>query len=753
MVMTASSPRVLLRRLREVMAGSGSPQDRLNLVVSQIASNMVAEVCSVYLMREGRLLELFATEGLNPQAVHKTQLQVGEGLVGDIAAHARPLNLKDAQSHPLFAYRPETGEEIYHSLMGVPILRGGRVLGVVAVQNRTMRDYTEEEVEALQTIAMVLAEMVGSGQLVESETFEESVAAALPQRLEARILAEGIAMGRAVLHEPRIEVVRTIAEDVATEQRRLSGAVEGLRSSIDRLLASSELAAGGESRDVLEAYKMFAYDRGWLARLEAAVDSGLTAEAAIKRVHEETRARMHEITDPYLRDRLADLDDLANRLYLHLTGRQRGLPEQMPDDAVVVARHMGPAELLDYDRRRLRAVLLEEGSPASHVAIVARALDIPLLGRCGGITDLTDPGDPIIVDGDHGQVFIRPQEDVVQAFQQNLEARAQRQAKFAALRSEPATTRDGVPLSLHINAGLLVDMHHLDDTGADGIGLYRTELNFMVRASMPNVSEQTDYYRRVLDHARHRRVVFRTLDIGGDKILPYQHDDTQEENPAMGWRAIRIALDRPALLKAQLRALLAAAAGRRLDVMFPMVAEVAEFKAARAILENEVARMARLGRELPHSLRVGSMLEVPSLMWQLDSLLPEVDFISVGSNDLVQFLFAVDRGSPRVAGRYDPLSPVVLSFLRSVVARCDDAGVPVSLCGEMAGSPLEAMALIGLGFRTISMPPASVGPVKEMVRSLDAGRLSAFMDALYVSTEHSVREPLQRFAEENQVVI
>lgn len=741
-------PRVLLRRLREVLAGSSGPQILLDQVVGLIASNMVAEVCSIYLTREGQVLELFATEGLNRDAVHKTQLAFGEGLIGDIAAHAHPLNLRDAQAHPLFAYRPETGEESYHSLMGVPILRGGRVLGVVAVQNRIMREYTDEEIEALQTTAMVLAEMIASRQ------FKETVAApSLPHRIEGRILAEGVAMGTAVLYEPRIEVIRPIAEDIEAEKRRMAAAIEDLQSSVDRMLSLPQLAPSGESRDVLEAYKIFAHDRGWRNQLEAAVASGLTAEAAVKRVHEETRARMHEITDPYLRERLADLDDLANRLYMHLTGKRRTGPEGLPQDAVIVARNMGPAELLDHDRDRLSAVLLEEGSVASHVAIVARALDIPVIGGCEDVTDLADPGDRIIVDGDHGQVFIRPREDVVRAFGQNLAARAERKAKYAATRDEPAVSKDGVAVSLNINAGLLVDLHHLEDTGADGIGLYRTELHFMVRASMPKVTEQTEYYRRVLDHAGDRRVVFRTLDIGGDKILPYQPTDGDGENPAMGWRAIRIALDRPALLKAQLRALLRAAGGRRLDVMFPMVAEVAEFEAARKILDEEVGRSARLGYEMPHAIKVGTMLEVPAMVWQLPALLPKVDFLSVGSNDLIQFFFAVDRSSPRVADRYDRLSPAALSILRSIVLHSDAAGVPVSLCGEMAGSPLEAMALIGIGFRTISMRPASIGPVKEMVCSLDVAALSAYMKSLYELPDHSLRERLNRFAQDHQIAI
>jgi len=753
--LVANNPRILLRQLHVVMAESGDPEALLARVVRLIASNMAAEVCSVYLMGADNVLELFATEGLNAEAVHLTRLRVGEGLTGEIAAHARPLSLVDAQAHPKYAYRPETGEEVYHSFAGVPLLRGGRVLGVLIVQNRTPRNYTDEDVEALQTIAMVLAEMVGSGPLAEPTLFGDGDQAAfLPRRVEGRVLSDGLAMGHAVLHAPRIEVSHTIADDVPDERRRLTEAVGNLRDGIEDMLASSKAAKSGESRDILETYRMFAHDHGWLMRLEAAVDSGLTAEAAVMRVHEETRARMHEVADPYLRERLADLDDLANRLFQHLIGRAGGsLKVELPDQAVLVARDLGPAELLDYDPGRLRAVLLENGSATSHAAIVARALEIPVLGRCDQVTDLVFPGDLIVVDGDHGQAFLRPGENIVEAFTNSLKARAERRAHFAALRDLPAVSKDGTTVSLNINAGLLIDMHHLQVTGADGVGLYRTELNFMVRASMPSIRQQTEYYSRVLDQADDCPVVFRTLDIGGDKLLPYQNADHKEENPAMGWRAIRIALDRPALLRSQLRALLQAAAGRSLSVMFPMVSEVAEFRAARRLLQVELDRLERFDRPRPASLKVGTMLEVPALVWQLPTLLAEIDFLSIGSNDLVQFLFAVDRTSARVADRYDRLSPIVLSLFQDVVRQCERANTPVSLCGDMAGSPLDAMALVGLGFRSVSMPPAAIGPVKQMVRTLDVGRLAAFLSTRVDGVEHSLRDTLEDYAHKEGVVI
>ncbi len=746
-------PRGLLRRLREVMAEAGTVDERLGRVVRNIAANMVAEVCSVYLLRSDEL-ELYATEGLNPDAVHKTRLKVGEGLVGDIASNARPLALADAQNHPQFAYKPETGEEIYHSLLGVPILRDSRVIGVLVVQNQTRRQYADEEVEALETIAMVLAEMVASGQLSGGEDLvTASRATTAPFRADGRMLSEGLAIGQAVLHEPRIHVEKTIADDIPYEKERLDAAVASMRDQVNRMLETPDSDLVGESRDVLETYKMFAHDTGWLAKLHQAAESGLTAEAAVLRVQGDTRHRMQAITDPYLRERLADLDDLANRLLLHLTGKpMHSAAENLPDNAILFARSMGPAELLDYDRRKLQGVVLEEGSSVSHVAIVARALSIPVLGGVEGVIAKVEPGDTVVVDGEHAQVFVRPVSDVINAFHQSLSLRKARLAKYAAQRDDPPLTRDGTRISLLINAGLLIDLSHLDETRADGIGLYRTELQFMVRPTMPKAEAQTAIYRRVIEHAGDRPVVFRTLDIGGDKVLPYLVK-YPEENPAMGWRAIRLALDRPALLKVQLRALLTAAEGRNLHVMFPMIAEVDEFRRARKLLDREVQRLVNLRKRVPQKIAVGTMLEVPALAWQLPALLPLVDFVSIGSNDLMQFLFATDRGSPKMADRYDPLSPSMLGFLRWVVEQCRAAGKPVTLCGEMGSRPLEAMALIGLGLERLSMPANAIGPVKEMLRSLDVPQLTAFMAGLYQSPEHSIRAQLEEFARENGVIV
>lgn len=748
-----ASSRRLLARVRDVMAGPGLAQERLDRIVAIIAADMVAEVCSIYVRRPGDVLELFATQGLKPDAVHNTRLRVGEGIVGDIAAHARPLALSDAQKHPNFAYRPETGEEIYYSMMGVPVMRGGTLVGVVAVQNRTRRQYAEEEVETLQTVAMVLAELIAGGELVSLGEFRPIDGIALkPLRLEGTRLNAGIGMGQAVLHQRRFVIERVVAEDPALEHTRLRKAFADMHGALDTMLNDGKLSQGGEHRDVLEAVRMIAEDEGWLRRIAEAIDGGLTAEAAVEKAQNDIRARFSQVQDPYLRERVHDFEDLASRLLQNLIGAEAA-SERMPGEHVVlVARSLGPAELLDYDHTRVRGLVLEEGSATSHVAIVARALDIPVVGQARDAVARIGPGDTVIVDGENAQVLVRPGEDAQQMFLEGIRARAERKAKYAEMRDLPAVTQDGVRIQLNMNAGLLIDLPHLHDSGADGVGLYRTEVPFMVRASFPDVRTQERIYARVIEQAAGKPVVFRTLDVGGDKMLPYW-DKANEENPAMGWRAIRVALDRPAMLRQQLRALIRASAGRDLRVMFPMIAEVAEFVGARALLERELAREGRLGNGVPTMLSVGVMLEVPSLLYQMDALVKEVDFISVGSNDLLQFLFASDRGNPRLSERYDSLSSPVFQCFKGVADACRAAGVSVGLCGEMAGDPLGALALIGLGFRNLSVAPPAIGPVKTMIRSLSVAPLAAYMESLLNGPDRSAREKLRGFAKDHGVII
>lgn len=746
-------PRVLLRRLTEVMSEPVPAQSRLDKIVVLIAANMVAEVCSVYVLRADGQLELYATEGLNRAQVHNIQMRLGEGLVGTVAQEAKPLALSNAQAHPAFKFFPELGEEMFNAFVGVPILRAGDMLGVLVVQNKANRVYAEEEVEALQTVSLILGEMIASGELQAIATPGKELATSRPLQLSGTALVDGIGLGHVVLHERRVVVKRLVAENPTKELMRLDQAIEDLKKSIDTMLARSDLTRAGDHRDVLEAYRMFANDRGWAAKMREAIESGLTAEGAVEKVQSDTRARMLRMTDAYLRERLHDLDDLATRLLRQLSGDiSTSARVDLPKDAIIVARNMGPAELLDYDRDRVRGLVLEEGSPTSHVTIVARALGIACVGEVEDIIARVEDGTAIIVDGQSGEVHVRPPPSIEEAYAEKARLRARRQQQYLALRDRPAITKDGVEIALHLNCGLLVDLPHLEETGAAGIGLFRTELQFMVGSTFPRPSEQFDLYRRVLEHAGPRAVTFRSLDIGGDKILPYM-DVEEEENPAMGWRAIRLTLDRPGLLKNQIRSLLMAARGRELRLMFPMITDVTEFDRAKAFVAEEAEKLAAQGQAPPSAVKLGAMIEVPAILWQLEALTERVDFLSVGSNDLLQFFFAIDRGNAKVANRFDPLSAPVLRALKRVADVAGAAKVPVTVCGELAGKPLEAITLAAIGYRSISMSPAAIGPVKSAILALDLAALAADIVPLIESGEYvpDLRRRVAAFAEAHEV--
>src|SRR5688572_19617914 len=676
---SATSAREILTGLHDVMASKASAQAKLNKVVHIIAEAMASEVCSIYLLRDGAL-ELYATVGLNQKAVHVTKLAMGEGLVGTIAKQVAVLNLAEAASHPEFAYRPETGEELFHSFAGVPIVRKERAIGVLAVQHAEPRADDELEIEARQTVAMVLSELIANAGLADKASAPAGSRDSGSARLLGQKLVRGLAMGHAVYHQPRVLIEHTVAEDTEAERHRVYSAFRKMREQIDAMTSAPESGTAGEHKDILETYKMFAYDEGWSRRINEAIDSGLTAEAAIERVQQRTRMRMRDINDPILAERMHDLDDLANRL-LRIVSGQLGTAAQMalPSDAILIARNLGPAELLEYDRRKLKGVILEEGSLTAHVTIVARAMGVPMLGRVADVRRTISEGDYVLLDGNQGLAFVRPTGFVEEAFEAKLTATQKQRAEFAAFKSLESITTDGERLTVAINAGLRDDVEALDLTGADAIGLFRTEFQFLVSATLPRREAQLRLYKAVLDAAGDKLVVFRTLDIGGDKALPYLRSNRhEEENPAMGWRALRLSLDRSALMKTQARALLEAGGGRELYIMFPMVSEPWEFDAAKALVEEQRAWMIEKRKPVPVRIQYGAMLEVPALAEMLDLLLPKIDFLSIGTNDLTQFLFAADRAHPRLAERYDWLSPAILRFLQRVVAKARDYKVPVA---------------------------------------------------------------------------
>ncbi|MBY4638335.1 phosphoenolpyruvate--protein phosphotransferase [Sphingopyxis sp. XHP0097] len=749
----AQSARNILTRLHEVMAARTNAQSKLNQVVGIIGECLDSEVCSIYLLREGAL-ELYATQGLKQEAVHVTRLALGEGLVGTIADQIETLNLDEAAAHPDFSYRPETGEELFHSFAGVPIIRRERAVGVLCVQHADPRRYDDIEIETLQTVAMVLSELIANADLVDTTARIDAAAAdQSAQRLTGQKLVDGMGAGVAVYHQPRVTIEHTMADDIEAERHRVYAAFDKMREQIDRMASQAEFGVGGEHEEVLETYKMFAYDEGWSRRINEAIDSGLTAEAAIERVQQRTRMRMRQIDDPLLRERMHDLEDLSNRLIRIVSG-QMGTAAQMGlrHDSILIARNLGPAELLEYDRRRLKGVVLEEGSLTAHVIIVARAMGVPVIGRVNDVRTSIREGDMLLLDATSGNVHVRPTSAVQDAFDAKLEISQKRRANLAALRDLPAVTKDGVTIELMINAGLREDVAALDLTGARGIGLFRTEFQFLVSATLPQRERQQRLYRDVLDAAGDRPVIFRTVDIGGDKALPYMNVDTAlEENPAMGWRALRLALEREGLLKVQARALMEAAAGRTLNVMFPMVSEPWEYEAARALFVGQRAWLAKHNKKLPAAIRYGAMLEVPGLVETLDLMLPHLDFLSIGTNDLTQFLFAADRAHPRLAERYDWLSPTVIRYLARVVKIVAGSKVQLGVCGEMGGRPLEAMALLGIGIERLSITPAGVGPVKAMIRSLDLGALRAAIPAMLAQPSADPRGQYRAWAEKHQV--
>ncbi|MEZ5685369.1 MAG: phosphoenolpyruvate--protein phosphotransferase [Paracoccaceae bacterium] len=737
-----SDSRSLLRRLRDTLATTGSGQDRLDHITHLIADSLGTQVCSIYLFRDPETLELCATEGLKPESVHQTRMRLGEGLVGRVARTGQPINTGDAPTEPGFRYMPETGEEIYSSFLGVPIQRVGEKLGVLVVQSREAREFSDDEVYGLEVVAMVLAEMTELGAFVANEQNGIGAAHRFPVMFRGGTGQEGAAIGHVWLHEPRVVVTNPVGDDPEAELQRLERAVEALRAQIDDMLEGAN-SMDKDHRQVLETYRMLARSRGWTRRMSEDIALGLSAEAAVEKEQSLARARLEQSPDPYLRERLNDLDDLSNRLLRILTGQGSDTGAELPPDPVLVARNIGPAELLEYGRA-LKGVVLEEGSVGSHAAIVARALSIPLVIHASRITTEALNGDPVLVDGDQGIVHLRPEESVAKAFQDKVAMQAEAQKRYADLRDKAARDRSGTEISLMMNAGLMADLPSLAGSGADGVGLFRTELQFLTRTRVPRRDELAALYARVMDAAQGKRVHFRTLDIGSDKVLPYMKPQ-DEPNPAMGWRALRVGLDKRGVLRMQLQALLRAAGDRPLSIMFPFVATAEEFREARGEVLRQRDRELAFGRQVPEDLRIGAMLETPSLAYAPDSFFQSCDFISIGGNDLKQFFFAADRENERVRRRYDTLDCSFLTFLEQIVARCDAAGTPLSFCGEDAGRPIEALTFAALGLRILSMRPASIGPVKHLIRRADLAELRAIIHEARASGVQSVRPAVTHY--------
>ena len=727
--------RKLLGALRNAMAEDSAGQARLDKIVQLTAGSMRSEVCSIYLFRDSETLELCASKGLNATAVHQTRMRIGEGLVGRVARFNRVINTADAPSAKGFRFMPETGEEIYSSFLGVPIQRLGESLGVLVVQSKEAREFSADEIYALEVVAMVLAEMTELGAFV-GDGDALSPRHQNPFTFQGLSGQEGVSEGVVYLHEPRVVVTNPISDDPEVEKIRLEGALDKLRISVDQMLTDAQIG-DGEHLEVLEAYRLFAHSKGWRRRMEEDIQRGLSAEAAVEKEQSTARSRIGQSKDAYLRERLHDLDDLSNRLLRLLTGQGSNTGAEVPQNPVLVARNIGPGELLDYGQN-LCGIVLEEGSVGSHAAIVARALAIPLVIHAKGIVTEALNGDRIMVDGDQSTVHLRPDEGVQKAVQDKIAMMQQAADRYVKIREKPAQAKCGTIVELLMNAGLMADLPSLPTSGAEGVGLFRTELQFLTQNKMPKRAELVAQYTRVMDASEGRKVVFRTLDIGSDKVLPYMAPQ-DEPNPAMGWRAIRVGLDKPGILRMQLQALLRATAGRDLTVMFPFVAQYDEFRDAKAELERAKLREIKLGHTLPKNIQVGAMLETPSLAFAPDRFFKEVDFLSIGGNDLKQFFFAADRENERVRKRYDTLNTSFLNFLEQIVGRARNSNTQLSFCGEDAGRPLEAACFAALGIQTLSMRPASIAPVKHLIRRIDLKELKSVIDKARGDGLQSVR--------------
>ena len=728
--------RVLLKRLKEALAEEGEGQKRLDRLTHLIANSMDTEVCSVYLLVDNKTLELCATEGLDPASVHKTRLRIGEGLVGLVARDAKPINTDNAPSEVGFRFMPETREERYSSFLGVPIQRLGETLGVLVVQSRISRLFSDDEIYAIEVVAMVLAEMTELGAFVGGD---ENLKAPHQYSVLIRggIAHEGAASGNVLLHEPRVVVTNPFAEDTIIEQKRLQDAIQRLKGDVDGMLNTALKGATEEHKKILEAYRMFANSKSWLKRMEEDIESGLSAEAAVEKEQSTVRARMSRVADAYLRDRLHDLDDLSNRLLRILTGQGNSDHTDFPESPILVARNIGPGELLEYGRN-LKGIVLEEGSVGGHATIIARAMAIPLIINASAITTEALNGDHVLVDGDQGIVHLRPDDNVKNAFSEKIAMQSKKLERYQKLKDVPAVSKDGITINLMMNAGLMGDLPSLENSGAEGVGLFRTELQFLARNSIPKRGELAALYSRVLDAAGQKKVIFRTLDVGSDKVLPYMRP-TDEPNPALGWRAIRLGLDKPGIMKMQLQAFFRAANLRNISIMFPMIAQFGEFIEARELLKTVLENERKMGHSIPKNVEIGAMLETPSLVFAPKQFFELADFISIGGNDLKQFFYAADRENERVRKRYDTLNVSFLNLIKQIVIRCEETSTPLSFCGEDAGKPLEAVCLLAMGIRTLSMRPASIGAVKALIRDINIIELRRVIDQALVSGEQSIR--------------
>lgn len=729
----------IIKNIRQALSEKEKPAERLKHILNLIAEGLNADAAACFTAVDETSLELLSAAGDDDADLPRT-IRFGEGFIGEIAASKRSLSCSENVGYG------------FNAALGAPLLRWNKTSGLIVLFNRGVRIYQIDELETLDTLCLFLTETLSSEEMVSyKKELVKSRGLNFKDHLKGVVLNKGFGVGSAVVHRRRQAITEIFAQDKLKEQARLDDARERMNKSLDEKFNSTRLGLG-EHTDILETYRMFARDKGWYKKISQNIESGLTAEAAVERAYEDMWNKMSGTNDVYLKERLHDLRDVADRLRSFLSGDDKSDMLQTDDDIIIIAQTMGPADLMDYDYKKIRGLIIEDGTPTMHVAIVAKALNIPVIAKIYGIYKDVKDHEILAIDGENGFVYVNPSEELIRKFKSRQKNMSELLSQLAKLKRFANKTLDGVRISLNVNIGLDFDFDYIDSTKCDGIGLYRTEIPFMSSEKMPDVARQTEFYKKLMDKSGRKKVIFRSLDVGSDKLLPYW-SNMKEDNPAIGWRSIRITLDRRAILRKQMKAFLTAAAGKELNVMFPMIASLEEFTEAKETLMLEYEKQKRHGAPLPAKMNVGLMIEVPSIIFQLDDVLKVADFISVGTNDLAQFIFACDRGNPRITERYDVLSAPFLRVMREIVKKADKAGVPCSVCGEMAGIPVEAMALIGLGYRRLSMAGSAYAPVKNMVRTLRVDDITDYIQTLLKSPKRSLRAQLYAYAYDHGIAI
>lgn len=707
-----------LRRIVQEVNDAPGLDVALSLIVQRVKLAMEVDVCSIYLRDSEQMYVLMATHGLNPKAVGQVRLDSEHGLVGLVGERAEPINLEDAASHKHYQYFAETGEEAFSSFLGVPIIQQSQVLGVLSVQGCQSSRFEEDSVSFLITVAAQLAgaishaEMTGGIERILGKGRSSDLA------LQGLAGSPGVALGNTVVVYPQADlsaVPDRTSNNLEHEKQLLTAAVAAVRADIELLLQRlQEQGVPAEDRVLFEVYLMMLDSGGMIDRVLDYIDEGHWAAGALRCAVLEHVKIFEGMEDPYLSERALDIRDLGIRILSYLQNSP-DKKSSYPKRCVLVGDEITATMLAEVPAERLAGVVSVRGSSNSHVAILARAMGVPAVM---GITDLPTgrvDGKKVIVDGYQGKVYFKPSATITKEYKRLIAEEGELSAELEALRDKPAETLDGVRMPLYANTGLLSDIAPSLKCGAEGVGLYRTEFPFLIRDRFPGEDEQSRIYRQVLDSFQGRPVVMRTLDIGGDKALSYF--PIEEENPFLGWRGIRVTLDHPEIFLVQIRAILRASEGMsNLNILLPMITSLSEVVAAKALISRAAAELEEEGVVIS-DYRLGIMVEVPAAVYQAEQLIAEVDFISIGTNDLTQYLLAVDRNNPQVAKLFDSLHPAVIKAIQLVVDCAHREGKQVSICGEMAGDPVAAILLLAMGVDGLSMNASSLPRVKWTIRN------------------------------------